>query len=329
MRLHGVGRRYGVRGPWVLRDVDLDLPAGALVRIAGDNGSGKSTLARIVAGVDAPTRGRVTGRPRTAYVPERFPGHLPFTAREYLGHVGRVHGLSGAGAAREGVRWLERLGAGGHAGTPLRELSKGSSQKVALAQAFLARPGLLVLDEAWTGLDRAARDTVDQAVRERVADGATVVFVDHNPGGLAGAPHTLLRVSGLRVTGTSVGPAEGAPGPRVTVLAQHPEGAGAPPPPLPGAPSATRHGDRHRFRVAARDSDALLRALLTADPPWHVHEVTAPEEADRGLPGATAGRPRYDDGRSAPGGAPAHALDPHALDRDVHRTRPDGERNHP
>ena len=63
LRLDGVGRRYGLSGPWVLREVTFDLPAGSLVRIEGANGSGKSTLLRIVAGVDQPTAGRVLGRP--------------------------------------------------------------------------------------------------------------------------------------------------------------------------------------------------------------------------------------------------------------------------
>ncbi|MER6982476.1 ATP-binding cassette domain-containing protein, partial [Streptomyces carpinensis] len=71
LRLEGVGRRYGLRGPWILRGVDLTIEPGTLTRVEGANGTGKSTLLRLLARVDAPTEGRVTGRPRTAYVPER------------------------------------------------------------------------------------------------------------------------------------------------------------------------------------------------------------------------------------------------------------------
>jgi ABC-type phosphate/phosphonate transport system ATPase subunit len=61
MRLEAVGKRYGVRQPWVVRGVTADLPAGRLIRVAGRNASGKSTLLRVVAGVSAPSAGKVTG----------------------------------------------------------------------------------------------------------------------------------------------------------------------------------------------------------------------------------------------------------------------------
>ncbi|MEU9857202.1 ABC transporter ATP-binding protein [Streptomyces sp. NPDC047974] len=289
VRLAGVGRRYGPRGPWVLRGVDAELPAGRLVRVTGANGTGKSTLLRLVAGVDAPAEGRITGRPaRTAYVPERFPPALPFTALDYLVHLGRLQGLR-TGPARAGAgEWLERFGAGGYAGTPLAALSKGTAQKVAVAQALLAEPELLVLDEAWTGLDPEARAELDAAVRERVAAGATTLFVDHDPRRLAGEPGTTLTVAEGRVRPAphglagepDAGPtlAEGRvrpdpypPGPAaVRVVAS---GARPLPDPLPGGAvgEACAADGSVVFRVAASHSDDLLRALLAAA--WHVHRV--------------------------------------------------------
>ncbi|MFC8765546.1 ATP-binding cassette domain-containing protein [Streptomyces sp. NPDC057193] len=187
----------------MLREVDLHLPAGTLVRIVGTNGTGKSTLLRLVAGVDAPGEGRVTGRPaRTAYVPERFPAALPFTAADYLVHLARIQGLGRAAARAAAGEWLERLGAAEHAGTDMARLSKGSSQKIAVVQAFLADPALLVLDEAWTGLDTGARAELDAAVRERRSAGATVVFVDHDPRRLAGEADAVYAVESGRVRET-------------------------------------------------------------------------------------------------------------------------------
>ncbi|MER6348441.1 ABC transporter ATP-binding protein [Streptomyces sp. NPDC001595] len=273
LRLEGVGRRYGLRGPWVLRGVDLTVPPAALVRVQGANGSGKSTLLRLLAGLDTPSEGRVTGRPRTAYVPERFPAALPFTSAGYLRHLGAVHGLGRGAAARAADAWLERFGATDHADTPMRRLSKGGSQKVAVAQALLAEPELLVLDEAWTGLDTAARAELDRAVAERTAAGGAVVFVDHDPRRLAGAPdavYTVREGTLRRRTEEEDGPA----GPRAVVEVQGPPGGPLPAEVLRIAVSAARTAPgRHRLIVADSHSDAVLRDLLTATPPWHVVAV--------------------------------------------------------
>ncbi|WP_406505886.1 ATP-binding cassette domain-containing protein [Streptomyces sp. NBC_00212] len=287
-----MGRRYSIGGPWVLRGIDLDLPAGALVRVEGVNGTGKSTLLRLLAGIDAPTEGRITGRPRTAYVPERFPAALPFTAVGYLTHLGRIHGLPRRTARERAARWLERFGAAAHAGTPLAELSKGTSQKVAVAQALLADPELLVLDEAWTGLDTEARAELDRAVHERVAAGATVVFVDHDPMRLSGEEDARYAVTGAALTpvplnsvgrgdvsrshvgwshvgGDHVGRNHVGPTLLIDVVGTAPL-----PSQLPGAPEELAAPDGSRtLRVAATHSDDLLRALLAARPPWHIQGV--------------------------------------------------------
>ncbi|MFF4172763.1 ATP-binding cassette domain-containing protein [Streptomyces sp. NPDC001744] len=279
MRLEGAGRRHGPRGPWVLRGVDLALPAAALVRVTGANGTGKSTLLRLLAGVDAPTEGRVTGRPaRTAYVPERFPAALPFTALDYLVRLGRVQGLGPAEARTRAGEWLERFGAGEHARTGLAALSKGTAQKVAVAQAFLAGPALLVLDEAWTGLDTGARGALDAAVRERRAAGATVVFVDHDPRRLRGEADVVYGVAAGRVEPgrEPVGEDPGDPGDLVRVVAS---GGRALPGGLPGGPAVAAGPDGTTvLTVGASHSDALLGALLAAS--WHIHRLDTGARAE-------------------------------------------------
>lgn len=66
LRLDDAGRRYGLRGTWVLRNVDLEPAPGTLTRVQGANGTGKSTLLRLLARIDAPTEGRITGHPAAA-----------------------------------------------------------------------------------------------------------------------------------------------------------------------------------------------------------------------------------------------------------------------
>jgi ABC-type Mn2+/Zn2+ transport system ATPase subunit len=271
LRLDNVGRRYGFRGPWVLRGVHLAVVPGTLTRVEGPNGTGKSTLLRLLAGIDAPSEGRITGRPRTAYVPERFPSALPFTPLGYLTHLGTVHGLSRPTAERAAGNWLERFGAAAYARTPMAQLSKGSSQKVAVAQALLAEPELLVLDEAWTGLDEAARAELERAVAERTAAGGSVVFVDHDPSRLAGAPEATytVRDGGLERRTHDVPAAPS--GPQVAVEVQGPPDGR--PPVHPSARVTPLSAGVHRLTVPASHSDVVLRALLTARPPWHVISV--------------------------------------------------------
>jgi ABC-type Mn2+/Zn2+ transport system ATPase subunit len=280
MRLEAVGKRYGLRQPWVVRDVSADVAAGRLIRVEGPNGSGKSTLLRVVAGVTAASRGRVTGRPHTGYVPERFPGRLPFSGREYLLHMARLHGLRGEAGRQRVDEWLERLGAADYATAPLRDLSKGLCQKIAIAQALLPRPPLLVLDEAWTGLDQAARAALDRAVIERAADGGRVLFVDHDPARLAGRADERWRFDGAgrvrfaREDAAVEPPADraaGQPADAAVVLVELTGLAGGELTrlaELPGVLSARAAGagpGRVVLRVTEARSDEVLRQALAGD----------------------------------------------------------------
>ncbi|WP_416967696.1 ABC transporter ATP-binding protein [Streptomyces sp. 4F14] len=272
LRLDQVGRRFGPRGPWVLRGIGLDLPPGTLTRVEGANGTGESTLLRLLARLDAPTEGRVSGKPRTAYVPERFPAALPFTPVSYLTHLGAVHGLARGRAAVVAGEWLERFGAAGFARTPMGRLSKGSSQKVAVAQAFVAEPELLVLDEAWTGLDAGARGELERAVAERTAGGGAVVFVDHDPRRLAGVADAVYAVRDGGLQRRTEEAAE-VDGPCAVVEVRGAEGAALPGEVALRALSAVEEGGVWRVRVPVAYSDVVLRELLGDRPPWHVESV--------------------------------------------------------
>ncbi|SEG09029.1 ABC-type multidrug transport system, ATPase component [Actinacidiphila yanglinensis] len=311
LRLDEVGRRYGLRGPWVLRDVTLDAPGGSLVRVEGANGSGKSTLLRIVAGVDRPTSGRLLGRPAagTAYVPERFPAALPFPVLRYLTHLGAIRGLPPDLARARAQHWLERFGVAGHARTPLDQLSKGTSQKVAVAQALLADPELLVLDEAWTGLDTSARAVLDDVVRERAGAGATVFYVDHDPHRLAGEATAVYAVAG----GGEVRQVAGGAGPypyRDTAAGHvviEAAGDGEVPPAVRPFGPRPAVGGRLTVEAPAGESDGVLRALLGAEPPWHIEAVrTSAPPPGPPVPGATP--PARETAGAAPAGRPRRTL---------------------
>ncbi|MDI1464638.1 ABC transporter ATP-binding protein [Catellatospora sp. KI3] len=180
MRLDDVWLRYDRRGPWVLRGVTAAVRPGEIVVVLGRNGAGKSTLLQSAAGVLRPGRGRITDRPAVVgWVPERFPADQPFTVAAYLAGAAAVRGLPAQPARAAAEGWIERLGLAAFRQTRLPELSKGTAQKVGLAQALLVPPRLLILDEPWEGLDAATRDLVPEIVLEVAASGGSVLLSDH------------------------------------------------------------------------------------------------------------------------------------------------------
>ncbi|MQY02994.1 ATP-binding cassette domain-containing protein [Actinomadura macrotermitis] len=176
MHLDDVAFRYRRRGPWILRDVTLDLPPGRVTEVTGRNGAGKSTLLALLSGLRRPTGGRITGRPRrVGYAPERFPAAQPFTVRGYLAHMSAM--LKAPPGAMD--TWAERLHFAHLMDTHLPDLSKGSAQKVGLTQALLADPGLLILDEPFAGLDATTRAILPGLLCDLAAAGTTVLVSDH------------------------------------------------------------------------------------------------------------------------------------------------------
>lgn len=180
MRFEDVWVRYRRTAPFVLTGVTAAVEPGQVVVVGGGNGAGKSTLLGIAAGVLRPTRGAVLDRPSpVGWVPERFPSGQPFTVRSYLSAMAAVRGLGTARGARAVDEWAERLGLAPFLGTALAQLSKGTAQKVGLAQALLVPPALLVLDEPWEGLDASARELVPAIIAEVSAAGGAALLSDH------------------------------------------------------------------------------------------------------------------------------------------------------
>ncbi|WP_406116237.1 ATP-binding cassette domain-containing protein [Kitasatospora purpeofusca] len=306
MHCEAVGKRYG-RGRWILRDVELGLAPGDILAVVGANGSGKSTLLRILAGLTRPTTGRRTG-PATArgaavgYVPDRFTAHDRLTAIAYLTHLGRIRGLSTATARARAGQLLDRLAVVGGPDAELRTLSKGNAQKVALAQALLVPPDLLVLDEPWSGLDASAHGVLAAILAEAAAAGGAVVFTDHREA-LARTHATAVHiVADGRVT-RRADPGPGAPAVVVLSRPGGPDLPGGPDFPgvrdlpglrdFPGVLAAERRGAELHLRVDQSRTDAVLLAALRDH--WSVRAVTRPAPEPATGPGPepdTAPSPR-------------------------------------
>ncbi|SDM69347.1 ATP-binding cassette domain-containing protein [Allokutzneria albata] len=263
--LIGVGKRYG-RGPWVLRGVDLDVGRAELVVLLGVNGSGKSTLMRVLAGIVAPTEGEVGGRGTVGFVPERFPAGLKLSARDYLRHQAAIRGASGSG-----TQLLERLGFAGDPDRPMAELSKGNAQRVALAQAFVARPALLVLDEPFAGLDEHSRAELCSMIDTAVADGASAVVTDHT-----GTRSRLAATRTIAVADGSVRVVDTASSGTGAVVLACPPDLHAEVVSLPGVLQSSQ-GPLVRLEVLGAEVDSVLTAALALG--CSVHEVRRTEHA--------------------------------------------------
>ncbi|WP_020573521.1 ABC transporter ATP-binding protein [Actinopolymorpha alba] len=180
MRLIDIYARYHRGGLWVLRGVDVELRPGETVVITGRNGAGKSTLLRVAAGLLRAGRGQVRDRPAVVgWLPERFPAGQPFDVRDYLQAMARVQGLTEAVAEARIMAFAARLHLAPFLRTPLRSLSQGTQRKVALTQALLPRPGLLIMDEPWEGLDAPSQAEIPALVAEQVASGGICLITDH------------------------------------------------------------------------------------------------------------------------------------------------------
>jgi ABC-2 type transport system ATP-binding protein len=284
-------KRFG-RGGWILDGADLAVPPGVLTVVAGGNGSGKSTLLRLLAGAGRPTSGVIRDRPAAvAYVPERLPGRGPMTAREYLTHLGRIRRLPAQTVRERGAMLLERLRLHPGPDVPITELSKGNAQKVALAQAFLAPVGLIVLDEPHTGLDEPAREALGGMLWEARGDGVAILISAHDYREVPGADAVHLLQDG-RVRPVTVDPTparqveeEGEPSELCVILRA--TSAQANLNELTKDPYVTVLDDRMpdcRLVVPVEHADALLLHALRAG--WSLREAW-PEHQLAGNPGNT------------------------------------------
>jgi ABC-type multidrug transport system ATPase subunit len=180
----------------VLSEVDLELPPGGTAVLLGANGAGKSTLIQAIVGTLRPARGRIVDRPAPlGWVPERFPADQPFTVSGYLTAMGRVRGLPPERAEAAADWWTERLDLIPYRSVRLAELSKGTAQKVGMAQALLVPPNLLVLDEPTEGLDAGTLAELPRIAAEIAAAGGRVLVSDHS-GTLADLPGAQLWLVG-------------------------------------------------------------------------------------------------------------------------------------
>ena len=176
-------------GPVALLDgVTMRLTPGAPTVLIGPNGAGKTTLLRIVMGLIAPSRGRVTWAGREHVAPDRRAIVFQRPAmlrRSAAGNIRYALAAAAAPRAKRTERITELLALVGLSGLerrPARRLSGGEQQRLALARALAREPDLLLLDEPTASLDPAATKAIEDIVSAVAARGVKVVMSTHDLG---------------------------------------------------------------------------------------------------------------------------------------------------
>jgi ABC-2 type transport system ATP-binding protein len=171
-----------------VQDFDLDVPAASVVGLVGPNGAGKSTLMRLALGLVRPMRGTVRvfrqapgpeGRRRMAYIPEDAGLPARSDVLSFLDISMRFYGMDAAARSRRLEEVLEQLDLADLVRRRIGTLSVGQRQRVAVAQALLHEPDLLLLDEPGRGLDPRSRSALFSLLSQIARAGKTLVITSH------------------------------------------------------------------------------------------------------------------------------------------------------
>lgn len=171
-------------------DLSFEVARGEILGFLGPNGAGKTTTLRMIAGFLAPTRGKVLvdgldveshaeeAKRRIGYMPEAVPLYPEMRVREYLRFRAELKGIARAERTRRVGEAMDRAFVDDVAEIPIGKLSKGYRQRVGLADALVASPPLLVLDEPTAGLDPNQIREVRSLVAS-LAEAHTIVLSTH------------------------------------------------------------------------------------------------------------------------------------------------------
>jgi ABC-2 type transport system ATP-binding protein len=194
IQAQGLSKTYQV-GFWMNRTVralqglDLRVDEGQIYGLLGPNGAGKSTTIKILMNLVRPSGGQASlfglapekaeARRLVGFLPENPSPYEYLTGREFVTLAGKLAGLSGQELDRRVTEVLGSVELGAAEKLQIRRYSKGMVQRVALAQALVARPKLLILDEPTSGLDPLGRRQMRELILAERERGTTILFCSH------------------------------------------------------------------------------------------------------------------------------------------------------
>jgi len=186
VELAGVTKAY--ESKVAVRDLSLSIEAGQMFGLLGPNGAGKTSSIRMMMGITMPDSGTVklfekpferTSLERVGYLPEERGLYKKMKVLEQLVFFGQLHGLSSSDAEKRATTWAKRLEIDESLPKKTEELSKGMQQKIQFIGSLLHDPGLIVMDEPFSGLDPVNAKLLEQTLLELKDEGRAIVFSTH------------------------------------------------------------------------------------------------------------------------------------------------------
>jgi ABC-2 type transport system ATP-binding protein len=186
VELAGVTKAY--ESKVAVRDLSLSIDAGQMFGLLGPNGAGKTSSIRMMMGITMPDAGSIHlfGKPfdrtsleRVGYLPEERGLYKKMKVLEQLVFFGELHGLAAAEARARATNWAKRLDIDEALPKKTEELSKGMQQKIQFIGSLLHDPGLIVMDEPFSGLDPVNAQLLETTLLGLKDEGKAIVFSTH------------------------------------------------------------------------------------------------------------------------------------------------------
>jgi ABC-2 type transport system ATP-binding protein len=186
VELSGVTKAY--ESKIAVRNLSLAIEAGQMFGLLGPNGAGKTSSIRMMMGITMPDSGRIDlfGKPfdracldRVGYLPEERGLYKKMKVLDQLVFFGQLHGITAEDAHKRAVNWASRMEISDALDKKTQELSKGMQQKIQFIATLLHDPGLVVMDEPFSGLDPVNTTLLQDALLELKAKGKAILFSTH------------------------------------------------------------------------------------------------------------------------------------------------------
>ncbi|MFD4441962.1 ABC transporter ATP-binding protein [Nocardia sp. NPDC058519] len=177
--------RYSAKGPWIFRDVSVDVRRGEVLAVLGPNARGKTTMLKCLSGLVAPTEGTVELAGKVGFVPQSHAVVFSFSVTDtvLMGRARRVkiYGTPTRGDRLAAAAALARVGISHLAERDYARLSGGERQLVLIARALVSDCDTIVLDEPASALDLRNQARVLTLLRSLADEGMAVVMTTHHP----------------------------------------------------------------------------------------------------------------------------------------------------